>query len=266
MELKIEDIFKTTCATDRQTDANRIIRTLYDGGRDLQELTAESGLDQTATARALHYLQSDCQPPMVEKVQIKDVRGTLLTRYFLTEHAKRLAAPRRTVKERVHINGINGKLSFDTDGQPIIKGKKGAVYDVIKRRGPIGADAITEALGWDINVVYLQCRDLTKMQLIEYEMEGNKRFYKISAFSQAVDSPPVTDPPLPLAPTIDLPLQTALDKVMGRTPPTDQLTQAVLALMKVYDASDLVLTILSEQEAELKALREFREEIERRIS
>jgi hypothetical protein len=265
MSIKIEDVFRSSTASERQADANRIVQLLYGGGKDSAQLLAESGLDQVGLAKTLHYMQTELQPPLIEKVSLTDVRGNQVGKYFLTEHAKRLAASSRGVQKRVHFNGINGKISFDTDGRPIVNGKKGAVYGAITRNPPISADQIAHNLGWDINLVYTQCRDLMRMQLVEFDMDGNKRLYRPTNFAQAIDSTAI-HPPLPPAPAIDVPTHSPIDKAMGRKPPTDKLTTAVLALLNGgYNATDIILTVLSEQEEELKALRAFRDEIEQRM-
>ena len=274
--------------------ANAVLRSLVDGGKDITQLAHETGLSKEDVARSLHYLKHSLIPPLVESTEINDrMNNNKITRHHLTADGKRNLPPPRSfdwhspavdprkidndttnVKKLnfvgvKHLHGFNGKVRMMANGEIVLAGQPGMIFEAIKKHAPLSADDIAKKTGIEKPRVWTMLTELVKHDLVAAKIHDSVNIYtlgksaviKNGAMTNAtrpVSTPTDVSPP----PPISVPEFSKVNKAMGERPPEDALAATLQSLIAAgYTPSDIILTLLDDMERELKELRELRNHI-----
>jgi hypothetical protein len=264
--------------------ADRVMRALESGGKDSHQLVLDTRLDAVTVAKAINYLRQQISPPFVETMEINDLlNGRKIVRHSLTEDGRRNLPPplvpkwngpdvdprKKGEQETLakikaaidghkksafgslkHVEGMSGKVRIDSDGRVQLSGAKGMVLDTIRDYPKITAALLVEKTGLPKQTVWQTCDELVDKDFIEIIKDGNTNQYReVGSTAKPVEQ--VQHKPVPVV----IPSEPVPEPVYK---PRDDLTQAVRALLAKHEATDVLLALVSELDAELKLMREFK--------
>lgn len=270
-------------ATDLISQADKIMRCLGTGGKDIEALTLETGLGGVDIAKALHYLKHTLTPSFVETTDIHDkVNGNRIVRHFLTSEGKRNMPPPlvptwnspevdpRVKKEESvskpfsslkHIRGMSGKVRVTNDGKILLKGAKGSVLEVIRNEPGINMHRLVEVLDIPHQTIWAACNELVMRNLVILTKVGNQNTYReIDAESPKLQKQPIA--PISINDLFvgkeEIAIEADLVAISQEHPKKDNsLENEIHDLLTRYSASDILLTVVSELDAKLRLMDEF---------
>lgn len=263
--------------------ADKILRCLATGGKDTKQLALATGLEEIDAAKAIHYLREQLHPPFVKTTEINDTfNGRKVIRHHLTEDGKRnLPSPEvpkwnsSDVNPRVqaekdklakvqealnntkknafaglkHVDGMSGKARIDAEGRIQLGGAKGAILEAVRNWPKISTQELIAQTGLHKQTVWSICSELVSRQLLEIVKDGNTSLYReIGAPVKPATAPKPENPPP----------ETAVPSPAPVYRPAETVTDAVRALLIKHEATDILLALVSELDAELKLMREFK--------
>jgi hypothetical protein len=266
--------------------ADKIMLALVSGGKDSQQLVHDTGLDPVSVAKAIHYLREQLQPPFIETSDINDkFNGKRIVRHYLTDDGRRNLppppVPKRNesdvdpraseekntlnkIREVVenskknsfsglkHVTGMQGKVRIDHEGKVQLSGSRGLILDAIRDKPKISTEELVEVTRLPKATVWSNCAELVKRNLIEIIKDGTTNLYREVGAPNKPVSTPSPAPPTPIQQIAAVPVPEPVYK------PADSLTQAVRVLMDKHDVTDLLLALVSELDADLKLMKEFK--------
>lgn len=262
-------------ATSLLAQADQVMRSLSSGGKETQQIANETGLGAVEVAKTLHYLTKQLSPPFVETIGINDtLNNRSITRHFLTEEGKRnlppppvpkwsapdvdprankkREAPAKPFAALKHIQGMNGKVRVTHDGKVMLGGAKGAVLETVRAEPGLSAEEIARKTKLARPTVWNACTELVNRGLLETVKSGKANLYREvgQAIPQVIKMREEPEPiPEPVA---------AAPAPVQEYKPADELTEAIRGLLGKHDATDIMLALISELDAELRLMREFK--------
>lgn len=288
----IHELFKHQDLSAEETlqNADKVVHALSEGALNNHDITMKTGLASKEVARSLHYLQTDIKPSFIQRAEITDrVTRTTEVKYFLTEDCRRAMPPapidwnssevdpRKEAESKPknkafsgakHIHGMVGKVRVSSNGEVRFPGLKGKVFECIKEHGPISSARIAELTGIDKQPVWNCCGELEKFGFVAFRVdESKRRIYFVKDKPTKITNhkkPNIPDLVKSVKELLSEPevsyLQEAEQRPVEKAP--DPLVVTIKGLLEKYEATDIILATLAEQEEEVNELRKFQKETE----